>query len=46
MFRLIRLPILLVIAFAVGVFYERGQQQALCDTSGGQWMRSGFCSVK
>lgn len=42
MFGLLRLPLLLVIAFVVGVFYERGQQQTLCETSGHAW-RDGVC---
>ncbi|MBP0482381.1 hypothetical protein [Sagittula salina] len=43
MFSLFRLPILLLIAFVMGVAYERGQQQVLCEQSGGQWVRAGYC---
>ena len=43
MFRLIRLPILLLIAFIVGIYFERTQQQDLCDKSGGVWLRAGIC---
>ena len=44
MFRMIRLVILCLIAFVAGVFFERGCQTDLCEQSGGQWMRAGFCA--
>lgn len=34
MFGLIRLPILLLIAFIVGVFFERGNQREACGEIG------------
>ncbi|GGE57581.1 hypothetical protein [Actibacterium pelagium] len=44
MFRLIRLVILLMVSFLAGALYERNHQGELCEQSGGQWMRAGFCS--
>ncbi|MGP6087615.1 hypothetical protein [Antarctobacter jejuensis] len=44
MFRLVRLCVLLLIAFVAGIFFERGNQKDQCETSGGQWMRVGFCA--
>ena len=41
MFGLIRLPILLLIAFIVGVFFERNNQREACEVIG-QW-RNGLC---
>jgi hypothetical protein len=41
MFGLLRLPILLLIAFIVGVFFERNNQREACDGIG-QW-RNGLC---
>ncbi len=41
MFGLLRLPILLVIAFIVGVFFERSNQREACEAIG-QWQR-GIC---
>jgi len=35
MFRLIRLPILLGIAFVTGVFYERNAAREVCEAAGG-----------
>jgi hypothetical protein len=43
MFRLIRLSLLLVVAFAAGVVYERGQARERCETSGGDYDR-GLCT--
>ena len=41
MFGLLRLPILLAIAFIVGVFFERSNQREACEGVG-QW-RGGLC---
>jgi len=41
MFGLIRLPILLLIAFIVGVFFERSNQREACEVHG-KW-QDGFC---
>ncbi|MCX8953783.1 MULTISPECIES: hypothetical protein [unclassified Ruegeria] len=41
MFGLIRLPILLLIAFIVGVFFERNNQREACEGLG-EW-RNGIC---
>jgi hypothetical protein len=46
MLRLVRLAVLLLVAFVTGVFYERGHQQELCANSGGEWMRAGFCAAR
>ncbi|EBA05872.1 hypothetical protein [Sagittula stellata] len=45
MFGLIRLPILLLIAFVAGIFYERAQQEDSCAAMGGNWMRAGLCAL-
>ena len=45
MFRLFRLPILLLLTFIAGIFFERTQQQDLCEKLGGEWLRAGFCGV-
>lgn len=42
MFRLIRLPFLLGIAFVVGVFYERNAALENCVELGGE-LNSGVC---
>ncbi|WP_209598804.1 hypothetical protein [Ruegeria sp. HKCCSP351] len=44
MFGLIRLPILLLIAFIVGVFFERNNQREACEGLG-EW-RNGICLTK
>ncbi len=44
MFRLVRLSVLLLIAFVAGIFFERGNQKDLCGASGGQWVRAGYCA--
>ena len=44
MFRLIRLIVLLMVAFVAGILFERADQKENCKTSGGQWMRAGFCA--
>ncbi|WJY22007.1 MULTISPECIES: hypothetical protein [Rhodobacterales] len=44
MFRLIRLVVFMILAFVAGMIFERTHQQGLCDQSGGQWMRAGFCA--
>ena len=41
MFGLLRLPILLLIAFIVGVFFERSNQREACQALG-EW-RDGIC---
>ena len=41
MFGLLRLPILLLIAFIVGVFFERSNQREACATRG-EW-QDGIC---
>ncbi len=41
MFGLIRLPILLAIAFIVGVFFERSNQREACAQRG-EWL-DGLC---
>jgi len=46
MFRLLRTLILLVAAFGAGMLYERAHQIDLCEASGGQWMRAGFCAAE
>ena len=45
MFRLIRLLVLMGLAFLAGMLAERSHQQGLCDRSGGTWLRAGFCGV-
>lgn len=45
-FRLFRLAILLMFAFVAGVFFERSHQIDLCETSGGTWLRAGFCGER
>ncbi|WP_200876078.1 hypothetical protein [Ruegeria halocynthiae] len=44
MFGLIRLPILLMIAFIVGVFFERSNQREACAEHG-QW-QDGLCMME
>ncbi len=44
--RLIRLSVMLAMAFVAGMFFERSHQMGLCETSGGQWLRAGFCGEK
>ncbi len=44
MFRLIRLVIFVMVAFVAGVLFERNKQSELCEQSGGQWLRAGFCA--
>ena len=46
MFMLIRLPLLLGVAFVAGMFYERGQQREVCENSGGVWTRGAYCVGK
>ncbi|WBU62007.1 hypothetical protein [Paracoccus albus] len=41
--RLMRLAILLMLAFAAGMFFERSHQMTLCKNSGGVWLRAGIC---
>ena len=36
--------LLLGAAFLAGMLFERMHQQDLCEESGGQWMRAGFCA--
>lgn len=43
LFRLIRLAILLMLAFAAGMLFERGQQMRLCEDTGGVWGQAGIC---
>ncbi|MEM1272834.1 MAG: hypothetical protein AAGF88_03400 [Pseudomonadota bacterium] len=43
MFRLIRLIMLMGIAFVAGMLSERAHQQSLCERSGGVWFGAGFC---
>ena len=43
-FRYLRLMAVGAVLFVAGMLYERGHQQDLCDASGGQWMRAGFCA--
>jgi len=45
MFRLFRLPILLLVAFITGIWFERAQQRELCEAAGGEWFRGGACEV-
>jgi hypothetical protein len=42
MFGLIRLPLLLCLAFVVGVFYERNQARKGCLAAGGA-LQDGLC---
>lgn len=42
MFGLIRLPILMLLAFVAGVFFERDQRAETCVAEGGD-MRAGLC---
>jgi hypothetical protein len=37
MFRLIRLVVLLMLAFVAGLFFERDRQSKLCQDLGGRW---------
>ena len=46
MFRLIRLIILLIVAFVAGMIHERNNGRDLCNQTGGQWMRAGFCALR
>ena len=43
--RPIRLVVLMMLAFAAGVFFERGHQRELCESSGGVWSRTGICTA-
>lgn len=43
MFRLVRLVVFCLLAFVAGVFYERANQKDLCASTGGNWVRAGFC---
>lgn len=45
MLRLVRMLVLVMIAFVGGIFFERIHQQNQCETSGGEWMRAGVCAV-
>ncbi len=42
MFRLIRLLILIFLAFAAGLFVGRGQDRAMCASLAGEWI-DGVC---
>lgn len=42
MFRLIRLPILLGLAFLAGVIYEKQNARTLCEAAQGRY-QNGFC---
>lgn len=44
MFRLIRLTMLLLMAFVCGVFYERVQAEARCAEAGGTPSARGLCT--
>jgi hypothetical protein len=44
MFRLLRLPILLFVAFAAGIYFERSQRHEACLDMGGIWSAAGFCT--
>ena len=44
MFRLIRLLLLLVIAFVSGVVHERGQARERCEMAGGTMTRTKICT--
>ncbi len=46
LFRLVRLLIVASATFLAGILFERYHQHTLCDQSGGQWMRAGFCAGK
>lgn len=46
MFRLIRLSVLLLLAFAAGMFVERGHQMDRCSAEGGKWLPAGICGGK
>lgn len=43
MFGIIRTLILVLLAFVAGVFFERSNQRALCEETGGSWLRAGVC---
>lgn len=40
MFRLIRLLILVTVAFVAGMLYERDGRQAICAGGGGLWIEN------
>ncbi|ARU02010.1 hypothetical protein LOKVESSMR4R_02716 [Yoonia vestfoldensis] len=42
MFRLLRLVILVLVAFLAGMIYERQGQQEICENGGGLWV-SNIC---
>lgn len=44
MFRLIRLVVFVMLAFVAGILFERDNQKALCDQTGGDWAR-GVCTI-
>lgn len=46
LFRLFRLPLLLLAAFAAGVYYERAQRQEACTQSDGYWSDEGYCTFE
>lgn len=41
--RLMVTVVLGMAAFLAGMTTERSRQADICDASGGQWMRAGFC---
>lgn len=41
--RLFLTLILCGVSYVAGMLSERANQSDLCETSGGQWMRAGFC---
>lgn len=45
MFRIGFFILLLAGTFVGGMLYERAHQTSLCEKSGGQWMRAGFCAA-
>jgi len=42
--RLMVTTCMVLVAFVAGMLTERSHQADLCETSGGQWMRAGFCT--
>ncbi len=46
MMRLVRLAVLLAVAFVAGVFYERDARREECAALGGDWLASGLCAMR
>ncbi|MDJ0822384.1 MAG: hypothetical protein QNJ09_11330 [Paracoccaceae bacterium] len=46
MFRLFRAPVLILLAFAAGILFERFTQSDRCAKNGGQWDSAGYCAFE